>query len=70
MAGPRGPIGPWLSHKLCSTIIMTAIFFMKVAIDCSHYELHEDIQIKKIIDDAISHLRGIILIFLDGFLEK
>jgi hypothetical protein len=20
MAGPRGPIGPWLSHKLCSII--------------------------------------------------
>jgi hypothetical protein len=47
MAGPRGPIGPWLSHKLCNTVDMTPILTMKAAIDCSHHEMHKDIQIKK-----------------------
>ena len=45
MVGPRGPIGPWLSHKLCSTVNMTSILSMKAAINYSHYELHKDIQI-------------------------
>ena len=29
MVGPRGPIGPWLSHKLCNTVNMTPILSMK-----------------------------------------
>ena len=45
MAGPQGPIGPWLSHKLYSTVNITSIFYMKAAIDCSHHELHGNIQI-------------------------
>ena len=45
MAGPRGPIGPWLSQKLYSIVNMTPILSLKVAIDCSHQELYRDIQI-------------------------
>ena len=45
MAGPRGPIGPLLSHKLCSTVNITPIHSMKTTIDYSHHELHGDIQI-------------------------
>jgi hypothetical protein len=48
MVGPWGPIGPWLSHKPCSTINITPILSMKVAIDYSYHELHGDIR-KKII---------------------
>ena len=56
-------IGPWLSHKLCSTVNMTPILSMKAAIDCSHHELHVDIQISFFNDGAISHFRGIIIHF-------
>jgi hypothetical protein len=45
MAGPRGPISPWLSHRLCSNINMTPILPLKATINCSHHELHGDIQI-------------------------
>ena len=45
MAGPRGLIGPWLSHKLCSIVNITLDLSTKVAIDCSHHELHMVIQL-------------------------
>ena len=64
MAGPRGPISSWLSHRLCSTINITPTFSTKAAIDCSHRELHGDIHIKIII--MVTQLvifRGIMLIF-------
>jgi hypothetical protein len=44
MAGPHGPIGPWLSHELCSIVNVTLILSMKAAIDYSYHELHGDIQ--------------------------
>ena len=64
MAGPQGPIGPWLLHKLCSTVNITLILSTKAAIDCSHHELQRDIHINCFYnDDATSHFRGIMLIF-------
>ena len=46
MEGPRGPIGPQLSHKLCSSINITLILSMKAAVNCSHHELHMHIHNK------------------------
>jgi hypothetical protein len=46
MAGPQGPIGPWLSLKLCSTIDITLTLSTKATIDYSHHELRGDICIK------------------------
>ena len=40
MAGPRGSIGPWLLHKLYGSVNITPILSTKVAINCSHHELH------------------------------
>lgn len=37
MAGPQGPIGPKLLHKLCSTVNITPILSTKATIDCSHH---------------------------------
>ena len=67
MVGSHGPIGPWLSHKLCSTVNMTPT--MKVAIDCSHHELHKDIQIKILMVIQLVNLR-VSYSFLDEFPEK
>ena len=53
---PQGPIGPWLSRKLCSTVNTTSILSTKAVIDCSHHELQGDISIDFFKnDDAISH---------------
>ena len=64
MAGPWGPIGPWLSHKLYSIVNMIPILSTKVAIDCSHHELHMDIQINffSMVMQLVS-CRGIVLMF-------
>ena len=62
MAGPRGPIGPWLSHKLCNIINVTPTLSTKATINCSHHELHSDIQFF-FNGDAISHFKGTIFSF-------
>ena len=41
----EAPIGPWLSHKLCSTINITSTLATKAAIDNLHHELHGDIRV-------------------------
>ena len=51
--------GPWLLHKLCSTVNITPILSTKLTIDCSHHELHGDIHVSNSFDgDAISHFEG------------
>jgi hypothetical protein len=50
-----GPIGPWLSHKLCSTVNITPILSTKVEIDCSHHKLHGTFKSFFFNVDAISH---------------
>ena len=44
IVGPWGFIGPWLSLKLSSTVNITPILSTEAAVDCSHHELHGDIQ--------------------------
>ena len=67
MARPPGPIGPQLSHKLCSTINIPPILSTKTAINRSHHELHMDIhnQKKKLMLKKLVMLifRSIMLIF-------
>jgi hypothetical protein len=65
MAGPQGPIGPCLLHKLCSTVNITPILSMKVAINCSHHELHGVFQINFsfLTVTQLVIFRGILLIF-------
>ena len=70
MAGPRGPISPWLSQFFCSTVNITPILSTKVAMNCSHHELHGIFRSIFFNVDAISHFEGYHAHFLDGFLEK
>ena len=70
MVGPWSPIGPWLSHKVCSTVNITPILSTKVAIDCSHHELYGTFKPIFSNVDAISHFEGYHAHFLDGFFGK
>ena len=67
MAGPRSPIGPWLSHELCSTINITPILSTKVAIDYSHHELHGTFRLIFSMLTQLVITRGIMLIFKMDF---
>ena len=63
MAGPQGPIGPWFSHKLCSTVNITPILFAKAAVHYSHHELQRTFRLIFLMLTQIIILRGIVLIF-------